>query len=109
MTLGTAREAKGNVASVRNAPDVSGAKIGTIAGGSTVNFMALVNGSKVATDKWLQLPDGISYVNQFVGGVTYFTVLTMPTTPPPPVPTGDTQISMTLKADGSIVGTWKKI
>jgi GH25 family lysozyme M1 (1,4-beta-N-acetylmuramidase) len=26
-----------------------------------------------------------------------------------PVPTTDTQISMTLKADGSIVGTWKKI
>lgn len=27
----------------------------------------------------------------------------------PPVPTGDTQITMTLKADGSIVGTWKEI
>ena len=88
MTLGTAREAKGNLASVRTAPDVSGAKIGTIAGGSTVNFMELVNGSKVATDKWLKLPDGISYVNQFVGGVTYFTILTMPSiTPPPPVTT----------------------
>lgn len=30
-------------------------------------------------------------------------------TPPPPVPTGDTQINMTLKADGTITGTWQEI
>lgn len=112
MTLGTAREAKGNIASVRNAPDVSGAKIGTIPGGATISFMELVPGSKVATDKWLKLSDGTSYVNQFVGGVTYFTILTMPIVtppPPPPVPVGDTQINMTLKADGTITGTWTDI
>lgn len=30
-------------------------------------------------------------------------------TPPLPVPTGDTQINMTLKVDGTITGTWKEI
>lgn len=89
MTLGIAREALGNIASVRNAPDVSGAKVGTIPGGSSINFMALVNGSKVATDKWLKLSDGISYVNQFVTGKTYFTIISMPTLPPPPPPVAD--------------------
>ena len=102
MTNGTAREALGNIASVRNAPDVSGAKVGTLAGGSTVSFMELVNGSKVATDKWLKLPDGISYVNQNVAGKVYFTILTMPSEPPPPVEKKITDIDIQLAA-GSVV------
>jgi len=97
---GTAQEIKGNVPSIRTAPDVSGTKVGSLSPYVIVEFMELVNGSKVATDKWLKLPNGIHYVNQNVGGVEQFKILTMPTTPPPPVPSPLPDITVTIEADG---------
>ena len=105
---GTAKEIKGNSPSIRSAPDVSGAKVGSLPAGVTIEFMELVPGSKVATDKWLKLPNGIHFVNQNVGGVEYFKILTMPTTQPPPPVSESIYISHTFtdtliveKPDGS--------
>jgi GH25 family lysozyme M1 (1,4-beta-N-acetylmuramidase) len=87
MTLGTAKEALGNIPSVKSIPDVSGAKVGQLTAGCTVSFEALVPGSKVATDSWLQLPNNGGFVNQKISGKNYFTILSMPSVTPPPVPT----------------------
>lgn len=104
MAYGKAQEAQGKSASIRLAPDISGAKVGTLSIGVTIDFMELVPGSKVTTDKWLKLPNGIHYVNQYVGGLTYFKILSMPTPvePPPtdpPVPTKSPVVNASMDFD----------
>lgn len=98
---GTAKENSGRSPSVRNDADVSSAKMYSLSPYQTIEFVEIVNGSKIVTDKWLKLPDG-NYVNYIVGGVTYFTILTMPGTPPPPPSGTPSQIEMVL-ASGSTV------
>lgn len=83
MANGTAKEALGKTPSVRNKADIGGAKVYSFLPNQTIEFVEIVNGSVIATDKWLKLPDG-NFVNYIVGGVTYFTVLTQPSVPPVP-------------------------
>lgn len=87
MTPGQAKEALGKTPSVRNKPDASGAKIRSLTPYGTVSFIELVDGLYASADKWLKLAEG-EYVNQYVGGVKYFTILSMPVIDPPS-PTND--------------------
>lgn len=82
MTYGTAKENGGRTPSARNAPDVSGSKVYALSAYQTIEFVEIVDGSKVVSDKWLKLPDG-NFVNYIVSGVQYFDILTNPGIPPP--------------------------
>jgi hypothetical protein len=86
---GKAKEALGNVSTVRLAPSRYGTDAGRrIAAYSTIEFMEIVPVSMMGSadaigDKWLKLPDG-TYVNYVLAGKTYYTILSQPTTDPEP-------------------------
>ena len=113
MANGKATEARGNTTTIRKTPSRYGASMGAIPANSTVEFVGIadvvISGAlDLAGDTWLKLPNGL-FINHVLGGVTYYNILTMPVVVPPPPATGDTQINMTLKADGTITGTWTEL
>jgi len=105
MANGTAKEKNGNTSTIRKTPSRYGDTMGTIAPYSTIEFVAVVpvvpeGTADNSNDTWLKLPSGY-YVNHVLAGVTYYTILTQPTEPPP---TGakPASIDMTLTT-GSVV------
>lgn len=106
-TIGTAKEALGNVAVIRETPSRYGKEITRIPAYSTVEFVEKVPVVPQGTadkdgEMWLKLADGQSYVNWrlYSNGVLkdYFTIIQEPETPPvePPV---SSDIPMTLSWD----------
>jgi len=108
---GTARENGGRIAKIRTTPSRYGTQTGQVEAYARIEFVKVANSidsGAYAADKWFQLPDG-RYVNYIISGQEYFTIITQPTIDPPPVPTGETKISMTLKTDGTITGIWTEL
>lgn len=86
---------------------------------STSTSSTVIKLIKTASHVW-GVPDVLGWIKgtayQEPGGVktslNFYCVASLLkeiTVTPPPVPAGDTQINMTLKADGTITGTWKEI
>ncbi len=109
---GTAREARGTNSTVRDKPSRYGVGLYPIPSNSTIDFVekvpVVVSGAADnANDTWLKLPDG-NFVNHILAGVTYYTILTNPSTEPPPA-SGDIHLDATLHTDGTITGTWTDV
>jgi hypothetical protein len=89
MANGTAKEKLGNVSTKRDKPSRYGKSIGSVAAGSTIEFVAVVDAVVSGTadltgDKWFKLPDN-SYVNYILAGIPYYVVLTQPSGTLPPL------------------------
>ncbi len=109
MANGTAREALGNISTVRNTPSRYGTSVYSLPAGNTLEFVRVVpvqvsGGADNPSDEWFELPDG-NFVNYKLNGALYYTILTQPTEPEPP-PTGAKPVSMAINlATGSTVTT----
>lgn len=83
---GTAKENGGRTGNIRTTPSRYGTVTGQVTAYATIEFVKVVpsidNGA-YAADQWFQLPDG-RYLNYIISGQKYFTILTEPTTEPPP-------------------------
>ena len=100
---GTAREARGTTSTVRDKPSRYGNGLYSIPANSTIEYVekvpVVVSGSADnAADTWLKLPDG-NFVNHILAGVTYYTILTQPSTEPPPTP-GNKPIEISVTLEG---------
>ena len=114
MPNGTAKNISGSASAVRVKPSRYAADSGKPrpVNGAVIEFVkiadAVVTGPlDLATDKWLQLPDG-NFVNHILNGVPFYTVLTQPTPDPvtPPVTVKPVSVTYELAA-GSVITTVK--
>jgi GH25 family lysozyme M1 (1,4-beta-N-acetylmuramidase) len=86
---GIAKEALGNVTTIRATPSRYGADTGKrIAANSVIEFVKIADvvvmgSADNVNDKWLELTDG-NFVNYILSGKQYYTILTQPTDTPPP-------------------------
>lgn len=85
MAAGKAKEKLGKTSTIRNQPDVSGAKVGSVSPYSIIDFVDIVLGKFQPLDSWLDLGNN-RFVNLKVGGVWYYDILNNPTPDPEPDP-----------------------
>lgn len=85
MVNGQAKEVLGKTGTVRTSPEVvSGNDTGKrVQPFSTIEFVEVVAGKSVPTDKWFRLPDG-NYLNYILAGRAYFQITKEPIPDVPP-------------------------
>ncbi len=110
---GTAKENGGRIGKIRSTPSRYGTQVSTSPAYATIEFVSTVpsiDTGDFASDVWFLLPSG-NYLNYIISGQEYFTILTQPSTEPPPdpTPTGNIHIEADLNDDGTITGTWSSI
>lgn len=114
MTPGKAKERLGNTGTIRENPSRYGKDTGLdVLPYATIDFVEIVDAQIIGTadkaeEKWLKLGE-MRFVNYklYSSGVLkdYFEILSMPSENQP---SGDITASITLKADGTVTGTWTK-